>query len=342
MPEYERLLKSHPDDPRLVRSLVDVLLNIGDHPRAKARLAKAIERFPDRVDFALSLALLEAVDGDTAKAEQLVRQFIEGRPLTSERMRLDAASLYVQLRRTKLAGPIIAELLKSHPDDAKVLTLSVRYALLAGDHATAARQLDKLERLYPGNVELRLELASDLYAARRWAEAGRMFGAVLNEIPGTRPPCSARPAWRYADYRVNRADAFLQEVPEDVRGRQWYLVTVERDTITGNYLRAHQILHRLLAENPDDERASMALGDLDRAENDFLKADCRYWANGAGGDDAAADGHLALSLLLQDRYCEAEQVARDRASHRPRGQRYDDRAGPRTRQAVRGRRGGRL
>ena len=310
MPEYERLLKSHPDDPQVVRALVDALLNIGDHPRAKARLVEAMGRFPDRVDFAISLALLQALDEDTAEAKELVRRAIKGRPLANDRMCFDAASLYVQLRDADLAGPVVAELLKRKPNDAKALAISVRYALLIGDHDLAVRQAAKLDQLYPGNIDLRLELASALYAAHRYTEAGRLFGDVLRKAPKNEIALlgSARVALR--DYRVDRADAFLEEVPADIRGRQWHLATVERDTIAGNYLRAYRILDRLLQENPDDNRASMAMADLDRAENDFIKADTRYRAEGATANNAAAAQHLAVSLYLQCRYAETECACR--------------------------------
>ncbi len=86
--------------------------------------------------------------------------------MKNDRTRLDAAALYIQLRNNELAGPIVAELMKTKPNDAKVLAVSVRYALLVGDHNLAVSQANKFDRLYPGNVDLRLELASALYAAQ--------------------------------------------------------------------------------------------------------------------------------------------------------------------------------
>ncbi len=143
---------------------------------------------------------------------------------------------------------------------------------------------------------------------RRYAEADRLFADVLRNAPGNNVALlgAARVALR--NYRVDLADGFLQEVPADVRGRQWQLATVERDTITGNYLRARQILDQLLRENPDDKRASMALADLERSEDEFIKADQRYCAEGAADNSSLAGQHYAVSLFLQHRYCEAEQV----------------------------------
>jgi len=308
MPEYERLLERHPNDPQLVRLLVDALLNIGDHPRAKNMLADAMVRFPDRVEFALSLALLHALDGETIEAESLIQRLIAGKPLLTRRAKLDAASLYTQLRRPADAEPIVADLMQTEPDSAQALALSVRYAILIGDHAQAIRQADKLDRLYPGNIDLRLELASSLYAAGSYFEAGDIFLKALNKSPDN--PIALLGCARVAlrNDRVDLADAFLERTPADVRGRPRQLATVERDTIAGNYLRARETLTRLLDENPNDMRASMALADLYRTENEFVKADAGYAAAGVAADRAMVDQHHGLSLYLQCRYAEAESV----------------------------------
>jgi predicted Zn-dependent protease len=310
MPEYQWLLKRHPDDPQLVRTFVDALLQVGDHPRAKQQLADALVRFPNRTDFAVSLALLYALDDEKSEAEEIVQRAIAGRKLVGRRTQLDAAALYVQLRCPADAGPLIERLLSSDPDDAQVLALAVRYALLIDNQQRAVALADKLDRLYPGNIDLRLELASALYAAGNYVEAGKLFESIVQRSPRNdvaRLGC-ARVALR--DYRIELADFHLAQVPADLRGRQWHLAVAERDTIAGNYLRAKQFLGRLLAENPKDRRTSLALADLNRAENEFIKADARYVAEGATSGNSLAARHYAVSLYLQRRYADAECVSR--------------------------------
>ncbi len=304
---YERLLKKHPDDPVLTRSLVDALLNLGDHPRAKRMLAAAVKKFPKRIDFAVSLALLHALDDETAEAEELIQKSFQDRSLPDRRTKLDAAALYIQLRRPKQAAPILEDLRKTDPNDARVLALSVRHALLIGDTQEALQLANKLDHSYPGNIDLRLELASALYAANNYAEAGRLFADILQKSPDNVVALvgSARVAMR--DYRMETADDFLQKVPEASRSRRWLLALVERNIILGNYRHAHEILDQLLEENPDDRQAAVTLADLHRAENEFIKADAIYLAQDAVANNSVAGRHYALSLFLQNRYCNARR-----------------------------------
>lgn len=317
MPEYEWLLARRPNDPKLIRTMVDAMLNAGSHPQAKRLLTDAVAKFPDRIDFAVSLALLHALDDETTEAEELIRSRIAGHTLPDRRTQLDAAALYVQLKNVAKAGPLIDRLLKTDPDDAKVLALSVRYGLLIGDRRMAVERADKLDRLYPGNIDLRLELASALYAAGEYAEAGRFFADVLEKSPNNATALIGCARTAMQDYRIELADGFLERVPDDLRGRQWQLAVAERDTIVGGYYRGQTLLRRLLAEDSGDRQASIALADLDRAENEFVKADARYLAENAESDNPVAARHFALSLYLQRRYCDAERICRNLLAHDP-------------------------
>jgi predicted Zn-dependent protease len=310
MPQYEWLLKRYPNDPELMRTFVDALLQVGDHPRAKHWLADAMTRFPDRVDFAVSLALLYALDDEMSEAEAVVQKAVVGRSLTSRRVQLDAAALYVQLRRPAAAAPIVQELLKDDPDNAQVLGIAVRYALLANKHDQAIQWAERLDRLYPGNIDLRLELASALYAAGNYSEAGKVFAEIVRKSPKNSIALLGCARVALQDNRIEAADSYLQQIPDDLHARQWNLVVVERDTIAGNYLRATQILTRLLEENPNDLQASFAMADLHRAENEFIKADAQYIAEGANADNSLAGRHYAISLYLQRRYGDAERMCR--------------------------------
>ena len=84
----------------------------------------------------------------------------------------------------------------------------------------------------------------------------------------------------------------------------------EYSIIAGNYRRAQEILQALIRKNPEDRNAILALADLNRAEHEFIKADCRYESLGARNDNKTASLHLAKSLAIQKRFCEAEAICR--------------------------------
>ena len=107
---------------------------------------------------------------------------------------------------------------------------------------------------------------------------------------------------------MDEALEYLNSVPEKSRDRQWQLAKVEYDTIVGQFVEAETKLNELIEENKKDQRAAMALADLLQTQREFIKADMRYDELGASDNDSVAILHLARSLTLQHRYCEAEQM----------------------------------
>ncbi|MGD9126636.1 MAG: tetratricopeptide repeat protein [Planctomycetia bacterium] len=308
--QYAILLKKRPNDLELVRAMVDILLTTGDLPRARAFLEPVVKSHPDRTDFALELAKIEARDGDLAAARQIVRTRIQGRPLATDRMRIDAVELFTQMKRADLAREPLETLLRTRPDDPRVMAARIRYELLLGRWSTAFAEAEKFDRRYPKQHGLLLELASDLYAAQYYTEAGKIFDRVLKTQPQNQIALlgNARIALRYN--RLRQAWTLLERVPEPVRGRSWSLVVAEAGIIAGKYRQSHEILEKLLRENSRDRTAAMAMADLNRAQHEFVKADCGYWHLGAEQGDQAAALHLARSLAIQKRSRDAESLCR--------------------------------
>ena len=289
-----------------MQRLVDVLLSLGEHPRVRSLLEPIVAAHPERVDFALVLAKIYALDDDLDKAREIVETCIEGKPLTSDRMRLDAVELFTQLKRPDLVRKPLSELLRARPNDPRVITADIRYLILAKDWNSALRKIAKLEQLHPNEHTLQIELASALYAAGFYVEAGKMYDLLLPKVPHNRAVLlgSARVALRYN--RLRLAAALIEQVPAASRGRAWLLTQAEFDIVAGNYRHAEEILQELLCENSEDRQAALSLADAERAQQEFLKADARYEALGARRGDRVASLHLAESLLLQKRFCEAE------------------------------------
>ena len=315
--EYERLLRKRPDDLSLVRSLVDVLLSLGEHPRVRSLLEPIVAAHPDRVDFALVLAKIYALDGDLDKAREIAETRIEGKPLTNDRMRLDAVELFTQLQRPEPAKEPLRELLRTRPNDPRVVAAEIRYLILSKHWKSAFQKIRRFEQLHPGQHDVQIELASALYAAGFYSEAGEVYDSLLPKLPQNRAVLlgSARVALRYN--RLRRAAAFIEQVPIASRGRTWSLTRAEFDIVAGNYRHAEEVLQGLLNENPKDRQAALSLADTERAQQEFLKADARYEALGARKGDRTAALHLAESLVLQKRFGEAAYYCREVLSEAP-------------------------
>ena len=308
--EYERLHRKHPDDLSIVRPLVDILLSLKEYSRIQAILGPVVARHPDRVDLALDLAKTYSLDGDLDTARAIAEKYVVGKPLITDRMRLDAVELFTQLKRADLAQQPLDELLRSRPRDPRLMAAEIRYLILREDWRTAIQRMEQFEQLYPKMYEVRIELASALYDAGFYVEAGTLFNRLLGALPHRKDVIlgAARVALRYN--RLRRSKELIESVPVASRGRRWFLTRAEYDIIAGNYRHGEQILGSLLRENPADRDAALALADLERAQQEFLKADCRYASLGAGRGNAAATIHLAESLLLQKRFREAECCCR--------------------------------
>ena len=304
--EYERLLKKHPDDLKIVRQLVDVLSFLDEQDRVRSLLERIVPRHPERVDFALELAKAYASDDELEKAREIARKYIVGKPLKTDKERINAVELFTRIKRPDLAKKPLAELLQTRPRDLRVLAAEIRYLILIEDWDLAVRRGKQLERLHPKSYEVQIELASALYDAQRYIEAGELFKRLLEEHPENKVVLlgNARVALRYN--RLRRAWELIESVPEGSRDRRWYLTRSEFDIIAGNYRRAETTLGCLLDEKPGDREAALSMADLERAQQEFLKADARYECLGAKTGNKVASLHLAESLLLQKRFCEAE------------------------------------
>ena len=141
--EYEFLLKKKPGNLELTRSLVDILFTMGDYPRVRKLLEPIVQQNPDRIDFALDLAKVYAEDGDLKAAQKIIKTRIIGRPLDSDTTRIKAVELFIQMRQPTLAAKPLAELLRHHPDDARVLAAEIRYEILIGSFKSAMEESRK-------------------------------------------------------------------------------------------------------------------------------------------------------------------------------------------------------
>lgn len=316
--QYQMLAERYPEDVELTRLLADALLNAGDHPRATQVLRQATKKWPDRPDFALHLAQILAANDELAEARTIAERSLTDELLQDDEMRLEAAKLYLLLKDPQAAGPLLSDLIQRKGDDAEVVASWIRYNLHVGDYDASRAAAAKLDELAPKDTGLRLELAEALYAAGYATDADNQFQQVLRFEPDNIKALIGAARCALRNFSPGASQALLAEVPEDARGRVYWLAVAETHTISGEYAEARRLLTTLLQENPTDQRALIAMADLERAQQEFTKADARYATmleNGQGSRQAAF--HWAESLFFQRKFNESEAVCRDILADNP-------------------------
>lgn len=148
----ERLALIAPDDPQVLAAQIRADLREGNSEQAGKRLEKLRQLAPDSVEFRqsrLSLAL--------------------ARPETQQR--LQQARLMATAGRLDEARALYDALFNGPPPPDLALEYWQLVARLPGRKEEAVRQLTLLDRLYPGNAALQLQLARDAFAAGQEEQA---------------------------------------------------------------------------------------------------------------------------------------------------------------------------
>ncbi len=197
-----KLAAEHPNRPELRLQLAGLEARSGRSAEARALLRRLIDERPDDIAAYAALAELEAA-ANPAQALSVARQMGERPGLqaaslllagdilgqadrsaealekyaaaaqagASPAANLHRVALLDRTERRSAAERELAETMRRHPDDARVIGAAAARAQAAGDAARAAELLQKLVTKAPGNPVLRNDLAWAQLAAGRPADA---------------------------------------------------------------------------------------------------------------------------------------------------------------------------
>ncbi len=274
--QYRKLVEIAPEDADTLCHLIDGLLNLGDHPQAKRFLEKGLRKWPGRADFALKLGQLYALENHHRRANQIAMQYLDGTPFEKESQQLDAANLLLLLKHPRRAWIYLEPLLQSDPRRPEILSAAIQYYTLSGDFSKSRKTLEQFDQWFPREIDRRMYLAEMLYSMGYYTLSRRCFQRILEIQPRnvTALIGAARIALR--DDRNEEAQKYLSEVPPEARQRTWALTLAEKRILSGQYGSASRLLHQLLHFNPNDTKARCTLGNLYRAQQEFVKADHQY------------------------------------------------------------------
>jgi tetratricopeptide (TPR) repeat protein len=134
------------DDALMVRG--NIALARKDPRAAIADLRAVLRDQPNAEGVVRTLARAHLANGEPALAEETIRRATEADPGNAS-LQLDFAQLLAQLGKAEQAKPIIAELVKRHPDDIAARDAQYHMAMATRDLDAAAAAADALVTLRP-------------------------------------------------------------------------------------------------------------------------------------------------------------------------------------------------
>ncbi|WP_459941598.1 MULTISPECIES: tetratricopeptide repeat protein [Deferrisoma] len=303
-------LRRYPDSPKLLETLVSLLVESGKTEEAKELLDAERSKSPEAVWVDRVWAQLLERSGKPADAASYLEQRRSARAPSSEAWReLTVALARVLLRTGELdrAGSVLNDALKVKPGDPRLsailadvlittgrpdearkyleaaakleaggrtaLLLEAKMHLVSGRHRWAADALQKLIARGDMTVETHYLFAKALAGQRRWAAARAEFERVLQRVP-------SHPFARF-DYAELLLDAGAPEAADKVLGvlperlltlpRVRFLRT-EIFLAAGELEAAARELRELDQALPQNDRVAKLQGDLERAKGRARRA----------------------------------------------------------------------
>jgi tetratricopeptide (TPR) repeat protein len=176
------------DDALMIRG--NIALARQDPRAAIADLRAVLRDQPNAEGVVRTLARAHLANGEPALAEETMRRAAEGDPGNAQ-LQLDFAQLLAQLGKAEQAKPIIAGLVKRHPDDIAARDAQYRMAMATQDLDTAEAAADALVALRPKQAGGYLYQGMVAEARKHNDDALRLFDQASKLQPDASEPLEA-------------------------------------------------------------------------------------------------------------------------------------------------------
>jgi tetratricopeptide (TPR) repeat protein len=216
----EVLAKSPRDDDAL--ALRGNLLLAKQDPRAAIADLRAVLRDqPNAIGVLRSLARAHLANGEPAIAEETLRHAVETNPKDTT-LQLDFAQLLESVGKVEQATPILAELVKQHPDNANALDTQFRVAMMTKDYLTATSAAAAITAIDPKSALGPLYQGMVAEAEKRTDAALQRYSAAVALQPDAPESLQAEIRLLVAAKRVGEAikrlDDYSARYPESSLG----------------------------------------------------------------------------------------------------------------------------
>lgn len=355
--EIEDALAAHGDAPLLTALKAGLLFDAGDRDQAivlMQGITDGVEPSARVDDYKVALAKMLVATGNEVGARQLVESVLAHDKSQVEALKMQA-TWQIDVDETDEAIESLRLALDRAPDDAQAMTLmaraherngdaqlaedllalaveasgyapdeSLRFARLqlAQDRFISAEEvLVKALRRVPGQPDLLSVLGQVYVATADWGRAEQVVD-TLRDQPGDAPRLAADDLQlQIISQREGRDQGigFLENLARNGPDRMAATVAlIQAQLQDGRGEEALALARDLVAENPDDPRVVMVLGNAQLALGDLAAAEATFRdVTGQEGTNVLATMQLVRTLGLQDRGEEAIALIDDALATHP-------------------------
>jgi tetratricopeptide (TPR) repeat protein len=202
------------DDALLMRG--NIALAKQDPRSAIADLRAVLRDQPNAVGVLRILARAHLANGEPAVAEETMRHAVEANP-NDPALRLDFAELLVQLGKAEQAKPMLADLVKQHPDNLAALGAQFRVSVATNDLVTAKSAAEGIVATQPKAATGYFYEGMIAETEKHNDEALRLYAKAVDTQPDALEPLQAEMrllvASNRGDEAFKRADELATRYP---------------------------------------------------------------------------------------------------------------------------------
>lgn len=310
----QEILKAEPNDPQakgVEASLQLALGNADNIAKATATLQDLVKQYPDDAIWHFNLGRALAAKGALNDARA---QFLEAVSLRRNFLQPRLALIEMSEAKSdyKAALQYSNDALTLFPTLMRIRLVRAVSLIYTGQTQLGEAELARLEREFPADSEVQLQLGMVDLRQKKFADAEQHFRKLLQNGKDDPRPLRAMALTLEAENQVDKAVGFLQDElkksPNSVAVRSTLAQTA---AITGKYDIAIEQFQKLIALAPNSEQANLALGVVYRMKGDFPGAIAQFRkAHDLAPKDAAPLQHLGGALSLSAQNKEALSVFR--------------------------------
>jgi tetratricopeptide (TPR) repeat protein len=307
--EFQRLLAARPGNAEVSLGLANVYIQAQQYHEAVPLLRAALEKAPGDLTVAARLARAYALDRDFLHAQEVYDRYLAALRPGEARVPRDLSALLLDLQRPADALTFLLPRRDKQRGDAQILAELVRAYARLGDNGAALKVVEELGSLGKDSITRRLDLGNDLISSGDDLVAAAVFSQVLAADPGDLTAQLGLAQVQIRQHLPTQALATLAGIkPTPALCRPWALVWAEYHQLVGEYVEARQRYQDLLARDPLDGEARLALAKLLQDIQEYEKAKAQYGAvPPAGGRGRQARLGIAATLYDQRRFAESAE-----------------------------------